>query len=98
MSRGLIVVHHQGQGPRSDVKVVSTLRDVHAYIYRCELLYSGKLFPQMLEVAQCVCRWCVERSLWNFAACARFYAGAVQLANLGALTRIILSGVLLSKF
>ena len=29
---------------------------------------------------------------------ARFYAGAVQLANLGALTRIILSGVLLSKF
>ncbi len=29
---------------------------------------------------------------------ARFYAGAVQLANLGALTRIIFSGVLLSKF
>ncbi len=29
---------------------------------------------------------------------ARFYAWAVQLANWGALTRIILSGVLLSKF
>ncbi len=29
---------------------------------------------------------------------ARFYARAVQLANWGALTRIILSGVLLSKF
>ncbi len=29
---------------------------------------------------------------------ARFYAGAVQLANWGALTRIISSGVLLSKF
>ncbi len=28
----------------------------------------------------------------------RFYARAVQLANLGALTRIIFSGVLLSKF
>ncbi len=29
---------------------------------------------------------------------ARFYARAVQLANWGALTRIILSGVLLTKF
>ncbi len=29
---------------------------------------------------------------------ARFYAGAVQLANWGALTRIILSGILRSKF
>ncbi len=36
----------------------------------------------------CVCVW----------EGARFYAWAVQLANWGALTRIILSGVLLSKF
>ncbi len=35
---------------------------------------------------------------WRAFQVARFYAGAVQLANLGALTRIILSGVLLSKF
>ena len=37
----------------------------------------------------------VNTSLYT---CARFYARAVQLANWGALTRIILSGVLLSKF
>ncbi len=44
-------------------------------------------------------RACVgTRTCLNACARARFYAGAVQLANLGALTRIILSGVLLSKF
>ncbi len=37
-------------------------------------------------------------SHFNWTRNARFYARAVQLANWGALTRIILSGVLLSKF
>ncbi len=39
-----------------------------------------------------------DRACPGLNAFARFYAGAVQLANLGALTRILLSGVLLSKF
>ncbi len=56
---------------------------------------AGSVFPAFRVRSCCV-------SLVPIAdvhsAYARFYAGAVQLANLGALTRIILSGVLLSKF
>ncbi len=43
---------------------------------------------------QCFITFCDALNL----SVRRFYAGAVQLANLGALTRIIFSGVLLSKF
>ncbi len=46
---------------------------------------------------RCICFFPMP---WVHPPCrsARFYAGAVQLANWGALTRIILSGILLSKF
>ena len=57
----------------------------------CPLTRAVRKHP---SAGHCSTYLCVGTSYHD----ARFYAGAVQLANWGALTRIILSGILRSKF